>query len=252
MSLLTSILAFASPILHISERKREPNMKASKVKRIYVAEYNGNFKIGVSNNVAQRIGQLSCGCPTIKPIYQSDYISNAFELESVLHGIYKDKNIGGEWFSDIDIDEISTIIEKHGNIADYKKCKKEENERISTALRSEFNRFFVLPKSDSEKEYDRGMTVEELRYENEQISKFGIAISGADAPNIYSDLIYDILFGKNTEQLISEYRPCEFESFRKFLSYEQNEIIRKYTCMIGDMINAYWTFDKIKNFMEMI
>lgn len=251
MSLLTSILAFASPILHISERKRETNMKSSQVKKIYVVEYNGNFKIGVSNNVATRIGQLSCGCPTIKLIYKSDYISNAFELEVVLHNLYKDKNVGGEWFSYVDTEEIKKIIEKHGNVADYKKCRKEENERVSAALLKTFNKLFIIPKADYAED-DRDMSVEELRYENEQISKFSIAVSGADVSNVYSDLIYDILFGKNTKQLVREYKTSEFESFRKYLTEEQNAVIRKYTCMIGDMINAYWTFDKIKDYMEVI
>lgn len=226
-------------------------MKASRIKKIYVAEYNGNFKIGVSNNVATRLGQLACGCPTIKLIYKSDFISNAFELEILLHNLYKDKNIGGEWFSDVDIEEIKKIIEKHGNVADYEKCKKEENEKIAKALDYFSEKFLAIPKPSST-ENDRNMSIEELRYENEQIYKFTIAVNGSDVPNVYSDLIYDILFGKDTRQLIEEYHAKEFESFRNYLSEEQNSTIRKYTCMIGDMINAHWTFDKIKNYMEMI
>lgn len=248
---MKSILAFASPILHISERKREMNMKSSRVKKIYVAECNGNFKIGVSNNVATRLEQLVCGCPTIKLIYESDFISNAFELESVLHNLYKDKSVGGEWFSEVDIEEIKEIIKRHGNVSDYEKCRKEENERTSTALLNTFNKFFTISKTDYAED-GRDVSVEELRYENEQISKFSIAVSGADVPNIYSDLIYDILLGKDTKQLVKEYKTSGFESFRNYLSEEQNNTIRKYTCMIGDMINAYLDFDKIKEYMEMI
>lgn len=227
------------------------NMKSSRVKKIYVAEYNGNFKIGVSNNVVTRLGQLVCGCPTIKLIYESDFISNAFELESVLHNLYKDKNVGGEWFSEVDIEEIKEIIKRHGNVADYEKCRKEENERTSTTLLNTFNKFFIISKTDYTED-DRDMSVEELRYENEQISKFSIAVRGADVPNIYSDLIYDILFGKDTKQLVKEYKTSEFESFRKYLTIKQNSVIKKYTYMIGDMINAYWTFDKIKDYMTVI
>lgn len=82
------------------------------------------------------------------------------------------------------------------------------------------------------------MTVEELRYENEQISKFGLAVGGADIPNIYSDFIYEILFGKDTKQLIEEHKTNEFESFRKYLSKEQNFVIKRYANMIGEMINT--------------
>lgn len=141
-------------------------MKTSKVKRIYVAEYNGNFKLGVSNNVPKRIRQLSCGCPTIKIIYQSEYISNAFELEAALHKLYKGKNIGGEWFSYVDIEEVSKIVKKNGIVDDYKKCKKEENERISNALLEKFNNFFIVLKSGLPKEDSRDMTVDELRFEH--------------------------------------------------------------------------------------
>ena len=96
------------------------------------------------------------------------------------------------------------------------------------------------------------MSAEELQYENEQISKFSIAVSGADVPNIYSDLIYNLLFGKDTRQMIKTYKTSEFESFRKYLSQKQNATIKKYTNIIGDMINAYWAFDKIKDYMETI
>lgn len=229
-------------------------MKSSRVKKIYVAEYNENFKIGVSNNVSARLGQLACGCPEIKAVYQSDYLSNAFELETVLHNLYKDKNVGGEWFSEVDIREISKIVDKYGNVENYENCKRKENEKAKKKLdawQGVCNKYFLLLENDL-KEDNRSMTSEELSYENEQISKFTIAVSGSDVPNIYSDLIYDILFGKNTKQLIEEYKANEFESFRKYLSEEQNVAIRKYTCMIGDMINAYWTFDKIKDYMEML
>lgn len=229
-------------------------MKSSRVKKIYVAEYNGNFKIGVSNNVSARLGQLACGCPEIKDVYQSDYLSNAFELETVLHNLYKDKNVGGEWFSEVDISEISKTVYKYGNVENYENCKRKENEKAKKKLdawKGVCSKYFLLLENDL-KEDNRSMTSEELSYENEQISKFTIAVSGSDVPNIYSDLIYDILFGKNTKQLIEEYKANEFESFRKYLSEEQNASIRKYTCMIGDMINAYWTFDKIKDYTEML
>lgn len=229
-------------------------MKSNQIKKIYIAEYSEKFKIGVSNNVSSRMRQLSCGCPAIKAIYESDYLSNAFELESVLHNLYKDKNVGGEWFSEVDISEISKIIDKYGNIENYENCKRKENEEAKKnvdAWKGVCNKFFLVLENDL-KEDNRNMTADELSYENEQISKFTIAVSGADTPNIYSDLIYDILFGKDTKQLIKEYKTSGFESFRKYLSEEQNNAIRKYTCIIGDMINAYWAFDKIKDYMEML
>lgn len=224
-------------------------MKLSEIKKIYVADYNGFFKIGVSKNVQKRIKQLSCGCPTINVIYQSDYLLNSFEIEVMLHNLYKDKNIGGEWFSQINIKKIKEIVEKYGNVANYEKHKEKDETEFSNELESILNKIFV---NSYFKEDNRIMSVEELKYENEEIYKFSIAISGVDISNIYSDLIYNIIFGKNTKQLIAEYKANEFESFRKYLTPEQNSIIKKYSCIIGDMINSYWTFEEIKDCMEKI
>lgn len=88
-------------------------------KRIYVAEYNGMFKIGVSNNVKKRMLTLACGCPTIKAIYESELLSNAYDIENLLHDIYRCKGVGvgGEWFLKVDIDEIANFIEDYGIVS---------------------------------------------------------------------------------------------------------------------------------------
>ena len=226
-------------------------MKLNRIKKLYVAQYNESFKIGVTNNVKNRMKQLSCGCPTIKCIYESNFLSNAFDIETILHNKYKDKNIGGEWFYNIEIEEVKNIVKEMGKSVDYEKFKEKEMKKFSFDLEKCCNKFFPAFTSYENKD-DRDMSAEELQYENEQISKFSIAVSGADVPNIYSDLIYNLLFGKDTRQMIKTYKTSEFESFRKYLSQKQNATIKKYTNIIGDMINAYWAFDKIKDYMETI
>lgn len=226
-------------------------MEINKVKRVYVAEYNGNFKIGISNNVSRRMKQLLCGCPTIKVVYKSDFLEEAFELERYLHKIYSKNNIGGEWFSSVDLEEIKKVVAEKGTVvANYEELKKRKIREIQEKAYELGMELFPSAESFKQSKDERNLTDEELRFENEEISKFTIAVNGVDIPNIYSDLIYDVLFGKNTEKLLEEYKTSTYESFRNYLTDEQNEEIKRYTTIIGHMINNYWEFSRIKEFIE--
>lgn len=68
-----------------------------------------------------------------------------------------------------------------------------------------------------------------LSNENKEIEKFTNAVKGLDEPNIYSDLIYQIVLGGNTENLVKKYKPKKFTSFRFYLSDEQNLKIKQLT-----------------------
>lgn len=83
-----------------------------------------------------------------------------------------------------------------------------------------------------------------------QIEKFAQSISGADIPNIYSDLIYNILFSEGTEGMISKYNPRRFESFRAKLTNEQNIEIDKLAKIVGCLINQYWSYEEIEEFVN--
>lgn len=222
-----------------------------KVKKIYVAEYNGLYKIGVSNNVQRRISQLKCGCPTINVLFESTYLINAFEIEKFLHGIFKDKSVGGEWFSEIVLQKVENIVKEYGKVVDYEEYITKANIKREENNQKLIEQIFALPK---EKDFEdkRKMTTEEIRAENEELEKFTRSVSGIDVPNIYSDLIYSILFGKDTKQLTDEYKPKRFESFRQYLSQEQNCLIDRYTQIVGGLVNMYWAFDDIKGFIENI
>ena len=128
-------------------------MKSSRVKRIYVAEYNGIFKIGASKDVENRISQLSCACPTIRIVYQSNYLSNAFEIEKELHSLCKGKSIGGEWFSNVSIEEIRKFVERKGEIADYVKVCKDEMKKFSEHCEKWFDKLAVEYKKDERNVY---------------------------------------------------------------------------------------------------
>lgn len=91
--------------------------------KIYVFQYADRYKIGVSCNVNNRMNQLSCGCPGIKCIYESEYLDNPFMMESKIHKIHEKYSVGGEWFSFVDIDLIKELISSDGKIIDIQEIK---------------------------------------------------------------------------------------------------------------------------------
>lgn len=93
--------------------KREKRKIDRKSKSIYVFEYIGRYKIGVTKNVYKRLSQLSCGCPGIKCLYTSDAIFNPYEVEKILHRFFSKDNIGGEWFTDVELSLVDDIVSKY-------------------------------------------------------------------------------------------------------------------------------------------
>lgn len=206
-------------------------------KSIYVFEYLGRYKIGMSNNINRRLSQLSCGCPGIKCIYCSKLLSNFNKMERMLHKLFWEWNVGGEWFSCIDIKRIESIIEKYGisNIVISSNNKKQWD------YAPLMEKFFPKDEDDDE--------LQKVKQENIELDKFLQSLNGSDIPNIYSDLIYDVLFGESTEQLRKKFDTKRFESFRKHLTDEQNKQIDDYTLIVVGLINLYKDFDYIKDFL---
>lgn len=70
-------------------------------KSIYVMQgSNGDVKIGVSQNVAQRKKTLeSVHGINIKKVYSTPFCANCFEIEAIMHNKFKSERIHGEWFS---------------------------------------------------------------------------------------------------------------------------------------------------------
>lgn len=119
-------------------------MKLTDIKRVYVFEYRDMFKIGISNNVYNRLAQLKCGCPTITIVYASDYLKNCFYVEQILHEIFADKKIAGEWFSEVDLSLIENIVRSIGILADMEEEKKnlrKRNEKFSHQIEQALSEF---------------------------------------------------------------------------------------------------------------
>ena len=84
---------------------------------------NDRIKIGVAQNVDKRIKQLETGAGTeLELVYKSIVMSNAYEVEKILHKYFEEYRVHGEWFE----------------VNYYKVIDVLENQRI--VLKSEFNK----------------------------------------------------------------------------------------------------------------
>lgn len=83
------------------------------MKSIYVVENErGLVKIGVSQNVDQRLKTLSKqGGFTICHLYATESCSNAFKIENYVHKCLRKYRINGEWFS-VSYEEALKVVKK--------------------------------------------------------------------------------------------------------------------------------------------
>lgn len=107
-------------VYSISYKKLDETQSKELLKRnggygyLYVVEVDGNYKIGISKNPKQRLGEYTKYAKephTIILEYCRDYVN----LEETLHQKYAQKNIRGEWFSlsKCDLLEISHFLEPY-------------------------------------------------------------------------------------------------------------------------------------------
>lgn len=107
-------------VYSIPYKKLDENQSKELLKRsggcgyLYVVEVDGNYKIGISKNPKQRLGEYTKYAKephTIILKYCRDYVN----IEETLHQKYAQKNIRGEWFSlsEFDLSEISHFLEPY-------------------------------------------------------------------------------------------------------------------------------------------
>lgn len=107
-------------VYSIPYKKLDENQSKELLKRsggcgyLYVVEVDGNYKIGISKNPKQRLGEYTKYAKephTIILEYCRDYVN----LEETLHQKYAQKNIRGEWFSlsECDLSGISHFLEPY-------------------------------------------------------------------------------------------------------------------------------------------
>ena len=217
-------------------------------KKIYVFKHEEKYKIGTSQCVEKRLAQVSCGLPFSKIIYESNYLKNPYFVENKLHKLFQKYRIGGEWFSFVDLNLIDETIHKIGEYIseeEMRSIKKEYANSVKERVLEISQKILGLTNSSVE-EYIR------LSNENKEIEKFTNAVKGLDEPNIYSDLIYQIVLGGNTENLVKKYKPKKFTSFRFYLSDEQNLKIKQLTEIAGALICNGWNYEEIEDFLNNI
>jgi len=90
---------------------------------IYCISDDNAYKIGYTNNAMQRLSMLQIGNPReLKYVfkYQIENIILAKRIEKACHVKYKKYNIRGEWFDNINIDELfNYIISIHKELLKY-------------------------------------------------------------------------------------------------------------------------------------
>lgn len=77
------------------------NRKENRITNVYVIQANigGPVKIGISNNIQERIAQFQAGCPFPLVVIKV-YERVAARLEIELHKIFYKYRLHGEWFSE--------------------------------------------------------------------------------------------------------------------------------------------------------
>ena len=75
----------------------------------FISDNNGHCKIGVASDIHNRFNTLQVGSAfelTIKDIFYTETLKEAYELENEYHIKLAKKNIRGEWFDEIAVDNV--------------------------------------------------------------------------------------------------------------------------------------------------
>lgn len=199
-----------------------------------------NFKIGVSSNTEKRLKALNTANPNILSlIYESNKISNAYKIESLIHQRYKHLKINSEWFKIDDIEElkeyIDFLVEEIGYIKKENSVNKNPLEEQIKKIKTEYEEIKKLTQNEKEKNIN---AMEFLNY-----IQFGIT------GGIYADFIYKILFGKSFNELKEIYQIKAKESLRDYISTEELKELEQMEMLISSLINLGWGYNQIKEFI---
>ena len=84
-------------------------------KSLYVVSGGDKCKIGISENVQQRVKQLQAHSPKEISVDSYSLVANAGDVEEYLHSKYSEYNTHGEWF-DLPPDEKKELVETVKNM----------------------------------------------------------------------------------------------------------------------------------------
>lgn len=88
--------------------------KQSKEGWVYLLAGNDYYKIGQTNDIKRRIGQISPKLPFEVEVLCVIPTNNAHKLEADLHNLYKEKRTNGEWFelNEADVEYIRRLADE--------------------------------------------------------------------------------------------------------------------------------------------
>lgn len=210
------------------------------MKSIYIMESNGKYKIGISDNPRKRYKQLRTGNCDIKLVYVSKMIDNPYEIESLLHNKYTNYALNNEWFENIQVDKIKASIEcfiqERGRLEKVEKCK------------SVVEKPGIL--SEMEKQCEKiSNEIEQLKIENANLESYLLSVLGVERDNIFTDLIYKAVFGKDAKHLREDYGLTKKDNLRDWFSAEELSAVQALEMIVSGLINCGWGYDQIKDFV---
>ena len=81
-----------------------------RIRDIYIFKTDNNmYKIGVASNPHNRLKGVQTGCPTKVEFVFSTYTYRALNVEAIIHEVFKENRIIGEWFNFSD-DKLEFVI----------------------------------------------------------------------------------------------------------------------------------------------
>jgi hypothetical protein len=85
---------------------------------VYLIQSEGHYKIGIANDLRNRLAQLQTGNPNVLKVESCYEFPNAQAVETVLHQKYSSARTLGEWFklSDWQLQEFDKICEMLGGV----------------------------------------------------------------------------------------------------------------------------------------
>lgn len=99
-ALLRSSKTLARPEVSswIAEKKKPPKPEKTYDDFVYLVHASGHWKLGVSQNVEQRLRELQTGCPFRVEIVKFWKSEQAAKVERALHRRFAEHRMEGEWF----------------------------------------------------------------------------------------------------------------------------------------------------------
>lgn len=219
-------------------------MLVENLKSIYVMKAGNKYKIGVSSKPKSREYALKLGNPDLCLLFESHLFSNPYKVENILHNMFKEDSIDREWFAIKGKEkDFIYIVEK---VCDEYGCRNTiESENAIEILVKHNGNVYKLD------EYIKKINEEILQTEkeNEEIQKYTYSLQGYYIPNIYTDVVYESVFGEKTTQLLERYGITKKDNLRDCFSEDELKRIQNAEMLVSSLIGYGWGYNEIKDFV---